>query len=175
MKPENCAKRLRRYLLALTPAIALCLASCSTPKQTLKTEVQKEASSSTTRHTDSVSVVKAFAVVKDSLISEGETELEVVIYDTEKPAVDSTGLSPVKAVIHKTSKAKRQEAKIEQTSVVDTVSTVKVQEESVKEQSHTELKAEKKKRRGSALWAMAVIAVAIAAGGYLVKKRLNRN
>lgn len=40
--------------------------------------------------------------------SEGETVTDLVLYDTDKPPVDSAGLPPVKAVLHKENRRKQQ-------------------------------------------------------------------
>lgn len=50
-------------------------------------------------------------------VSEGETVTDLVVYDTDKPPADSTGLPPVKAVLHKEHRQKRQSRETAQADV----------------------------------------------------------
>lgn len=50
-------------------------------------------------------------------VSEGETVTDLVVYDTDKPAADSTGLPPVKAVLHKEHRQKQQSRETAQADV----------------------------------------------------------
>lgn len=50
-------------------------------------------------------------------VSEGETVTDLVVYDTDKPAADSTGLPLVKAVLHKEHRQKQQSRETAQADV----------------------------------------------------------
>lgn len=49
--------------------------------------------------------------------SEGETVTDLVVFDTDKPPADSTGLPPVKAVLHKEHRQKQQTQEVAKADV----------------------------------------------------------
>lgn len=70
--------------------------------------------------------------------SEGETVTDLIVFDTDKPPTDSTGLPPVKAVLHKEHRQKRQsqeaakvDAQTEEQVTFDTAEENVLQSESV--------------------------------------------
>lgn len=58
-------------------------------------------------HFDSLVRVQVDLMLERLSESEGETVTDLTVYDTGKPA-DSTGLPPVKAVLHRETRQKRQ-------------------------------------------------------------------
>lgn len=70
--------------------------------------------------------------------SEWETVTDLIVFDTDKPPTDSTGLPPVKAVLHKEHRQKRQsqeaakvDAQTEEQVTFDTAEENVLQSESV--------------------------------------------
>ena len=91
--------------------LALCLVSCSTPKQVTRHKEERTVNKDVQTHLDSL--VRSIAETQfESLMNELEqVETDIILYDTDKPVDDSTGLPPVKAVVSQ--KVKREGTKTE--------------------------------------------------------------
>lgn len=113
----NSGKPSRKYRHALWLATALFLASCSPQKRLTRAEVQTRINESAQAHFDSLVLSQAALTLERLTVSEGETVTDLVVYDTDKPAADSTGLPPVKAVLHKEHRQKRQSRETTQADV----------------------------------------------------------
>ena len=68
-------------------------------------------------HFDSLVHAQVVLMLERLTVSEGETVTDLVVYDTDKPPVDSTGLPPVKAVLHQEQRQKRQSRETAQADV----------------------------------------------------------
>lgn len=91
--------------------------SCSPPKRLTRAEVQTRIDESAQAHFDSLVRAEVTLMLERLTVSEGETVTDLVVYDTDKPAADSTGLPPVKAVLHKEHRQKRQSRETAQADV----------------------------------------------------------
>lgn len=49
---------------------------------------------------DSLMQLQVIAALNRQTVSEGETVVDLVVYDTNKPIIDSTGRFPIQAVLH---------------------------------------------------------------------------
>lgn len=84
-------------------------------------------------------------------VSEGETVTDLVVYDTDKPAADSTGLPPVKAVLHKEHRQKQQSRETAQADVrTEAQATADTAGESTR-QSDSALTSERKPSAGTGI------------------------
>lgn len=91
--------------------------SCSPPKRLTRAEVQTRIDESAQAHFDSLVRAEVTLMLERLTVSEGETVTDLVVYDTDKPAADSTGLPPVKAVLHKEHRQKQQSRETAQADV----------------------------------------------------------
>lgn len=91
--------------------------SCSPPKRLTRAEVQTRIDESAQAHFDSLVRAEVTLMLERLTVSEGETVTDLVVYDTDKPPADSTGLPPVKAVLHKEHRQKRQSRETAQADV----------------------------------------------------------
>ncbi|MFK1946812.1 hypothetical protein ACIXHV_21075 [Bacteroides fragilis] len=82
-----------------------------------RAEVQTRIDESAQAHFDSLVRAEVTLMLERLTVSEGETVTDLVVYDTDKPAADSTGLPPVKAVLHKEHRQKRQSRETAQADV----------------------------------------------------------
>lgn len=91
--------------------IALCLVSCSTQKQVTRHEEERTVNKDIQTQLDSL--VRSIAETQfERLINTIEqVDTDIILYDTDKPVNDSTGLPPVKAVVNQ--KVKREDVKAE--------------------------------------------------------------
>ena len=63
----------------------------------MRAEVQTRINESAQAHFDSLVRAQVAMMLERLTVSEGETVTDLVVYDTDKPAADSTRLPPVKA------------------------------------------------------------------------------
>ena len=112
----NSEKPSRKYRHALWLATALFLVSCSPQKRLMRAEVQTQINESVKAHFDSLVRAQVAMMLERLTVSEGETVTDLVVYDTDKPAADSTGLPSVKAVLHKEHRQKQQSRETAQAS-----------------------------------------------------------
>lgn len=82
--------------------------SCSPQKRLTRSEVRTLTNESTQAHLDSLAHARLAQALERLAVSEGETVTDLTVYDTDKPAADSTGLPPVKAVLHSERRQKRR-------------------------------------------------------------------
>lgn len=83
----------------------------------MRAEVQTRIEESARARFDSLARAELVLMLERLSVSEGETVTDLVVYDTDKPAADSTGLPPVKAVLHKEQRQKRQSRETAQADV----------------------------------------------------------
>ena len=92
----------------IVPLFSLVLLlSCATTKHTagiVQTEVHTDAQA----HFDSLMQAQFALQLERLAVMDGETVTDLVVFDTDKPPVDSTGLPPVKAVLRTQTKQTRQ-------------------------------------------------------------------
>lgn len=122
----NSVKRWRKYHLALWLTSALFLVSCSSQKQLSRTETDCVVNKDIQVQVDSLARLAIDEQTENLLNSLEEKTTTLILFDTDKPVDDITGLPPVKAIA-------RQEAKREESKQENRQSQV---------QSETELKEE---------------------------------
>lgn len=83
----------------------------------MRAEVQTRINESAQAHFNSLVRAQVASMLERLTVSEGETVTDLVVYDTDKPAADSTGLPPVKAVLHKEHRQKQQSRETSQTEI----------------------------------------------------------
>lgn len=83
----------------------------------MRAEVQTRIDESAQVHFDSLVRAQVATMLERLSVSEGETVTDLVVYDTDKPPADSTGLPPVKAVLHKEHRQKQQSRETMQADV----------------------------------------------------------
>lgn len=128
-------------------------------------------------HIDSL-VRQQVATALDRVVEAvGETTTEVVVFDTEKPVSDSTGLPPVKAVVHRqTKQTQRSQAKaavqadteVQATSEITDRSTETVRSEQAEEKKPSAGTGILRTGIGALLLAVAVFAI------WIFYKRIKR-
>lgn len=91
--------------------------SCSPQKRLTRTEVQTRINEIVQAHFDSLVRSQVALMQERMTVSEGETVTDLIVFDTDKPPADSTGLPPVKAVLHKEHRQKRQSQEAAQADV----------------------------------------------------------
>ena len=122
----NSVKRWRKFHLALWLTSALFLVSCSSQKQLSRTETDSVVNKDIQVQVDSLARLAIDEQTENLLNSLEEKTTTLILFDTDKPVDDITGLPPVKAIA-------RQEAKREESKQENRQSQV---------QSETELKEE---------------------------------
>ena len=83
----------------------------------MRAEVQTQINESVKAHFDSLVRAQVAMMLERLTVSEGETVTDLVVYDTDKPAADSTGLPSVKAVLHKEHRQKQQSRETAQAEI----------------------------------------------------------
>ena len=83
----------------------------------MRAEVQTRIDESVKAHFDSLVRAQVAMMLERLTVSEGETVTDLVVYDTDKPTADSTGLPPVKVVLHKEHRQKQQSRETVQADV----------------------------------------------------------
>ena len=110
-------------------------------------------------------------------VSEGETVTDLVVYDTDKPTADSTGLPPVKAVLHKEHRQKQQSRETVQADVqTEAQVTADTAEDSTQQSDSVQTSEQKPSagtgilRLGTGMFLLAVSVLAI----WIFYKRIKR-
>lgn len=83
----------------------------------MRNEAQTLVDKNAQAHFDSLARAEVALMLERLTVSEGETVTDLVVYDTDKPAADSTGLPPVKAVPHKEHRQKQQSRETAQAEI----------------------------------------------------------
>ena len=140
--------------------------SCSPPKRLTRAEVQTRIDESAQAHFDSLVRAEVTLMLERLTVSEGETVTDLVVYDTDKPAADSTGLPPVKAVLHKEHRQKRQSRETAQADVQTQAQVTADTAEDSTRQSDSVQTSEQKPgtgilRLGAGMFSLAVSVLAI--------------
>ena len=142
--------------------------SCSPPKRLTRAEVQTRIDESAQAHFDSLVRAEVTLMLERLTVSEGETVTDLVVYDTDKPPADSTGLPPVKAVLHKEHRQKRQSRETAQADVQTQAQVAADTAENSTQQSDSVQTSEQKPgagtgilRLGAGMFLMAVSVLAI--------------
>lgn len=74
----------------------------------MRAEAQTRIDERAQEHLDSLVRAHVSMTLERLTSSEGETVTDLIVYDTDKTPADSTGLPPLKAVLHKEHRQKRQ-------------------------------------------------------------------
>ena len=151
--------------------------SCSPQKRLTRAEVQTRIDESAQAHFDSLVRAQVAMMLERLTVSEGETVTDLVVYDTDKPPADSTGLPPVKAVLHKEHRQKQQTRETAQTDVqTEAQVTADTVEEST-QQSDSVQTSEQKPSAGTGILrlgtGMFLLAVSVFAN-WIFYKRIKR-
>lgn len=151
--------------------------SCSPQKRLTRTEVQTRINESAQAHLDSLVSTQVAMTLERLASSEGETVTDLVVYDTDKPPADSTGLPPVKAVLHKEHRQKQQSKEASKADVrTEARVTSGTAEENVRQSESVETTEQKPSagtgvlRFGVGMFLLAVSAFAI----WIFYKRIKR-
>ena len=107
----NSVKRWRKFHLALWLTSALFLVSCSSQKQLSRTETDSVVNKDIQVQVDSLARLAIDEQTECLLNSLEEKTTTLILFDTDKPVNDSTGLPPVKAIARQ--EAKREESRQE--------------------------------------------------------------
>ena len=161
----------------IVPLFSLVLLlSCATTKHTagiVQTEVHTDAQA----HFDSLMQAQFALQLERLAVMDGETVTDLVVFDTDKPPVDSTGLPPVKAVLRTQTKQPRQS---QEKATVQAETDVQMESETADrttEVSQTEQVEEKKPSGGINILRLSVgvlfLAVAVFAI-WIFYKRIKR-
>lgn len=89
-------------------SLALLVCACSITKHTATSTVQTETNKDIQARLDSLVREQVAVQLERIAVVEGESITDVIVFDTDKPPADSTGLPPVKAVLHKQTKQTQQ-------------------------------------------------------------------
>lgn len=132
----------------IVPLFSLALLlSCATTKHTAGI-VQTEVHTDVQTHFDSLVQARVAAQLERLAVMDGETVTDLVVFDTDKPPADSTGLPPVNAVLRTQTKQTRQS---QEKATVQAETDVQVESETTDrttEVSQTEQVEEKKPSAG---------------------------
>lgn len=107
----NSVKRWKKFPLALWLTSVLFLVSCSSQKQLSRTETDSVINKDVRAQVDSLSRLAIEEQAERLLNTLEEQKTTLILFDTDKPPTDSTGLPPVKAIARQEVKRveKRQE------------------------------------------------------------------
>nr|DAS70637.1 MAG TPA: hypothetical protein [Caudoviricetes sp.] len=173
----NSEKPSRKYRHALWLATALFLVSCSPQKRLMRAEVQTQINESVKAHFDSLVRAQVAMMLERLTVSEGETVTDLVVYDTDKPAADSTGLPSVKAVLHKEHRQKQQSRETAQAEIqTEAQVTADTAEDSTRQSDSVQTSEQKPSagtgilRLGTGMFLLAVSVFAI----WIFYKRIKR-
>jgi len=137
---------MRKTILLFSLALLLC--GCATTKHTAKSTVQTETNKDISAHLDSLVREQVAMQFERMAAMTAESITDAVIFDTDKPPVDSTGLPPVKAVLRTQTKQTQQS---QEKAAVETTTDVQVEAETTDrsmETSQSEQVEEKKPSAG---------------------------
>lgn len=143
----------------------------------MRSETQTRVDKSAQAHLDSLVRAEVAMMLERLTISEGETVTDLVVYDTEKPATDSTGLPPVKAVLHKEHRQKQQSHETAQTEIQTETQVTADKTEDCTQQSDNVQTSEQKPSAGTGIFrlgmGMFLLAVSVFAF-WIFYKRIKR-
>ena len=88
--------------------------SCSTPRQLVKSEQESVVNKDVQSAIDSVAQNIVETNIDELLEQIDNIETEIVLFDTDKPVVDSTGLPPVKAIVRQKAKTEAKQTTAKQ-------------------------------------------------------------
>lgn len=148
----NSEKPSRKYRHVLWLTTALFLVSCSPPKRLTRSETQTRVDKSVQAYFDSLVRAQAVMMLERLAVIEGETVTDLVVYDTDKPAADSTGLPPVKAVLHKEHRQKQQSRETAQAEIQTEAQVTADKTEDCTQQSDNVQTSEQKPSAGTGIF-----------------------
>ena len=112
--------------------------SCSTPRQLAKSDQESQVNKDLQSRVDSITQSIVETNINELLEKIEQIETEIVVFDTDKPLVDSTGLPPVKVIVKQTASTEekqtttQQQAQDSETKVEKETSDQSVEKETVK-------------------------------------------
>ena len=112
--------------------------SCSTPRQLAKSDQESQVNKDLQSRVDSITQSIVETNINELLEKIEQIETEIVVFDTDKPLVDSTGLPPVKVIVKQTASTEekqtttQQQAQDSETKVEKEISDQSVEKETVK-------------------------------------------
>ncbi len=140
----------------------------------MRAEVQTRIDESAQAHFDSLVRAQVAMMLERLTVSEGETVTDLVVYDTDKPTADSTGLPPVKAVLHKehrqNSETAQADVQTEAQVTADTAEDSTQQSDSVQTSEQKPSAGTGILRLGTGMFLLAVSVLAI----WIFYKRIKR-
>lgn len=165
---------MRKTILLFSLAFIMC--SCASTKRVTSTE-QADIHKDVQAHLDSLVQQQVAAQLDRVVEAVGETVTEVIVFDTEKPATNSTGLPPVKAIVHRQTKqtqrsqakaAVQAETQVQATSATTDRTTEAVRSEQAEEKKPSAGTGVLRTGIGALLLAVAVFAI------WIFYKRIKR-
>ena len=111
---------------------------------------------------DSLMQLQVIAALTRQAVSEGETVVDLVVYDTNKPIIDSTGRFPIQAVLHQ---EHRQKWRSDETVQADILSEKQIVDDAYKEieaQTSVISTEEKKTRTGMGIMRIGIDSLLLA-------------
>ncbi len=118
--------------------------SCSTPRQVIRSEQTREVNKDVQSQLDSLVRSTMREEMERVLNSITETETDLIVFDTDKPVNDSTGLPPVKAVVRQRAKTEQTETETGKQLVQVETEVTQVTEDHSTEQTATAVEEEQK-------------------------------
>lgn len=166
---------MRKTILLFSLALLVC--ACATTKHTATSTAQTETDKDIQARLDSLVRKQVAAQLERIAVVEGESITDVIVFDTDKPSVDSTGLPPVKAVLRTQTKQTQQ---TQEKATAQAETDVQVEEETIdrtSEVSQTEQVEEKKPSAGMGVLRTGIGALLLAVAVFAIwifYKRIKR-
>lgn len=113
----NSVKLWKKFPLVLWLTSVLCLVSCSSQKQLSRTETDRVINKDVREQIDSLARLAIQEQAERLLNTLEEQETTLILFDTDKPPVDSTGMPPVKAIARQEVKREEQRQEKQQRQV----------------------------------------------------------
>ena len=158
-------------------SLALFVYACSATKHTATSTVQAETNKDIQVRLDSLVRKQVVMQLGRVAVVEGESITDVIVFDTDKPPADSTGLPPVKAVLRTQTK---QTLQSQEKATAQAKTDVQVEEETTDcttEISQTEQVEEKKPSVGMSILRTGIGALLLAVAVFAIwifYKRIKR-
>lgn len=165
---------MRKTILLFSLALLLC--SCATTKRTSNTG-QSTIDKDVQARLDSLLHSQVAAQLERLAVMEGEAVTDLIVFDTDKPPADSTGLPPVKAILRKqTSQRQRSQEKAAVHAETDVQVSAETADRSM-EVSQTAQVEEKKPSAGMGVLRLGIGALLLAVSAFAIwifYKRIKR-
>lgn len=173
----SSVKRWKKFHLALWLTSVLFLVSCSSQKQVTKVATQGVVNKNIQQQVDSLArlAIDEQAERLFSFLEDSRTTL--ILFDTDKPTNDSTGLPPVKAVVHNDTKREGTNKECLQKAIESDSEVKKTTTDKSVEERSSAVEVEQKPNWWSSFWQrfvyvlfFLILIIALVATYKLIKK-----